>query len=115
MLFRRNKEVSDVEVSDKMFVISHLKEDYDAQGVVVDNVRRCIAVMEIYGVEVPERMREVLSMEIEKHHELLETLKMKEGELELMRDECKHDWEPIGYDSHHNYYRCVKCGKEYRE
>lgn len=109
------KDFSDVKISNKVFTIDHLKEDYDYQGVIIDNIRRCISVMEIYGVEVPERMWEVLNEEKEKRSEIFDNLKIKESELESMREICKHDWEPIGYDSHHNYYRCVKCGKEYRE
>ena len=29
--------------------------------------------------------------------------------LEVVRDICRHDWEPDGNDSHHSYRKCTIC------
>lgn len=34
--------------------------------------------------------------------------------IEKCQASCEHDWKEIGHDSHYDYYRCTKCGKEER-
>lgn len=33
-------------------------------------------------------------------------------QMEIIRKSCEHEWEDDGWDSHHNYYICKKCGAE---
>lgn len=31
------------------------------------------------------------------------------------REDCNHEWEYDGHDSHYNYYRCKLCGEETKD
>lgn len=35
-------------------------------------------------------------------------------QMNITRESCEHEWEDNGWDSHHNYYICKKCGAEYK-
>jgi hypothetical protein len=35
--------------------------------------------------------------------------------LEIQKTPHTHDWQPDGYDSHHDYYKCSICGAESKD
>lgn len=37
------------------------------------------------------------------------------NQIKIIRKSCEHDWKYSGWDSHHDYYICKKCGVECKE
>lgn len=37
------------------------------------------------------------------------------NKMKSIRDCCNHDWKLTGWDSHHDFYVCTKCGVECKE
>ena len=46
---------------------------------------------------------------LEGRKEAYAKLKTLDKTIECLRDICKHDWVPNGYDSHKDHYKCSIC------
>ena len=69
---------------------------------------------ELYHIEVGKKFKDA-------YEEIAEVIKDISFYQDLLNDflkerrkNCRHDWVEQGHDSHYDYYKCRKCGKEER-
>ena len=79
----------------------------------INDIKITCAVLEKYNFIVARErfIKEIIK--IEKEVEELESQKHNiENEIKDLMKNCSHNFIYIGHDSHHDYYKCNKCGIE---
>ena len=77
-------------------------------------VDKCVATLKEHGVNVNTRQYKAV---VGKYKDDLSSLSLRIAELHRqwkdVCDNCDHEWDEVGHDSHHVFYRCRICGMEY--
>ena len=104
--------------------IQKLYDEYNESYKKCDNFRKkcdeimtCIEVLDRYNI-TEDCARKELKEKYDVYYKCYidESQKYKDiyEQIDECRKHCEHVYEYIGHDSHHDYYRCKRCGKEER-
>ena len=115
MLFN-DKKVTDEEVNkvyDRIDDINHQIKIIDEK---LDKFVTFRMILVDYGFDniTKERAKEIVEKLEYLREEYKKELNISETTLKELMGKCEHDMEFLWSDSHHDYYRCTKCGFEKR-
>ena len=77
-----------------------------------NKINYAVEQLKEYGIGCDDKYYIVMSYLDSKADEFKKHIDLCEKYIEEKQNECKHDFHEDGYDSHHTYYICNKCGLE---